>query len=227
MTISIITLFPDMFSGVFDHSIIKRAQADGHVSIRFFNLKDFGIGKHNIVDDTPYGGGVGMVLKVDVLDQAIQAARLPNMHERVILLDPKGTPYTQAIAQNYTEYDHLILVCGHYEGFDARIRNFIDDEISIGDYVLSGGEIPAMVVTESVIRLVPNVLKKDEAHRFESFSSEKGGLLEHDQYTRPREYKGAEVPEVLLSGNAAKIDEFRANNAQAITTVKRPDIVKK
>lgn len=226
MTISIITLFPDMFSGVFDHSIIKRAQEDGHVSIRFFNLKDYGIGKHKIVDDTPYGGGVGMVLKIDVLDTAIQAARLPNTNERVILLDPKGTPYTQELANGYTAYDHIILVCGHYEGFDARIENFVDEAVSVGDYVLSGGEIPAMLITESVIRLIPNVLKKDEAHRFESFSKEKDGMLEHDQFTRPREYKGLSVPEVLLSGNAAKIEEFRANNARKATESKRPDLLR-
>lgn len=226
MTISIITLFPDMFSGVFDHSIIKRAQENGHVSIRFFNLKEFGIGKHKVVDDTPYGGGVGMVLKIDVLDAAIQAARLPNTKERVILLDPKGTPYTQKIANDYSTYEHIILLCGHYEGFDARIENFVDDTVSVGDYVLSGGEIPAMLVTESVIRLIPNVLKNDEAHRFESFSLEKEGLLEHDQFTRPREYKGLSVPEVLLSGNTAKIEEFRANSARKTTKSKRPDLLR-
>lgn len=231
MRISIITLFPEIFSGVFNSSIIKRAQEDNHVSIHFYNLKDFGIGKHKIVDDTPYGGGVGMVLKVDVLDNAIQAARnsynLPDKKEKVILLDPKGEKYTQRHAQNYTHYDHLIMICGHYEGYDERVRELVDDEISIGDYVMSGGEIPAMVIAESVIRLLPGVLKHDEAHRFESFSEEKDGLLEHAQYTRPADYKGMKVPEVLVSGNFAKIEEFRANNAHATTQARRPDLLQK
>ncbi len=227
MVISIITLFPQMFEGVFNYSIIKRAQQEGHVKIRFFNLKEFGIGKHKIVDDTPYGGGIGMLLKVDVLDEAIEAARLKDKKERVILLAPTGTPYTQRTAEKLSKYDHLILICGHYEGYDARIRNFVDDEISIGDYVLSGGEIPAMVISESVIRLIPNVLSKTEAHRFESFSHEKGGVLEHPQYTRPEEYKGLKVPEVLLSGHAAKIDEYRANSAHKLTEERRPDLLKK
>lgn len=231
MTISIITLFPEIFEGVFNSSIIKRAQQDNFVKIQFFNLKDFGIGKHKIVDDTPYGGGVGMVLKVDVMDNAIQTARnsITNTHktERAVLLDPKGKKYSQSIAHSYSTYDHLILVCGHYEGYDDRIRTLIDDEISIGDYVMSGGEIPAMVIAESVIRLLPGVLKKDEAHRFESFSEEKNGLLEHAQYTRPAEYKGMKVPEVLLSGNFAKIEDFRAKNALELTNQRRPDLIKK
>ncbi len=229
MKISIISLFPDMFTGVFDSSIIKRAQQDGHVSISFFNLKDYGIGSHAVVDDTPYGGGVGMVLKVDVMDSAITAAKeaYPSKDTRVILLDPKGEQYTQKIAQDLTFHDHLILICGHYEGYDERIRQLVDQEISIGDYVMSGGEIPAMVITESVIRLLPGVLKNDEAHRFESFSEEKGGMLEHPQYTRPAEYKGMKVPEVLLSGHFAKIDEFRQETAKEITQKRRPDLLLK
>lgn len=230
MKISIITLFPDMFSGVFNASIIKRAQEDGFVTIEYFNLKDYGIGKHKIVDDTPYGGGVGMVLKVDVLDAAIQAAKNKYSEAKttqVLLMDPKGTPYTQSLAESFVTIDHIILICGHYEGYDERIRTLVDGEISIGDYVMSGGELPAMVVTESIIRLIPGVLKHDEAHRFESFSQEKDGLLEHPQYTRPAEYKGMKVPEVLTSGNFAKIDEFRAQKALEITKERRPDLIKK
>ncbi|HRN96511.1 MAG TPA: tRNA (guanosine(37)-N1)-methyltransferase TrmD [Candidatus Levybacteria bacterium] len=229
MKISIITLFPEMFTGVFGSSIIKRAQEYNHVTINFFNLKDFGIGKHKIVDDTPYGGGVGMVLKVDVLDTAIQEAKNSQkslLSQKVILLDPKGRQYTQKIAQNLTSFDHLILICGHYEGYDERVRELVDDEISIGDFVMSGGELPAMVLTESIIRLIPGVLQKDEAHRFESFSDEKKGLLEHAQYTRPAVYKDMEVPEVLLSGNFAKIDEFRAKSAHQTTRKRRPDLLK-
>jgi tRNA (guanine37-N1)-methyltransferase len=232
MKISIITLFPDIFTGVFNSSIIKRAQEDKHVEIEFFNLKDFGIGKHKIVDDTPYGGGVGMVLKVDVVDNAIQAARASyssheKYSEKVVLMDPKGKLYSQSRAESFCNLKHLILICGHYEGYDERIRELVDEEISIGDFVMSGGEIPAMVITESVIRLIPGVLKHDEAHRFESFSQEKSGLLEHPHYTRPASYKGMDVPEVLTSGNFAKIDEFRSNKAHEITVQRRPDLLKK
>lgn len=227
MIISIITLFPEMFTGIFDYSIIKRAQTDGHVKIRFINLRDFGTGKHKVVDDTPYGGGVGMVLKVDVLDKAIESAKIEGLSEKVVLLTPVGRTYHQRIAEDYALLDHIILVCGHYEGFDARISHFVDDEISIGDYVMSGGEIPAMVITESVTRLLPNVLKQTEAHRIESFSEEREGLLEHPQYTRPAEYKGLAVPDVLVSGHAAKIDDFRLNSARKLTKERRPDLLKK
>jgi tRNA (guanine37-N1)-methyltransferase len=230
MKISIITLFPDIFSGVFNSSIIKRAQQDGFVDIEYFNLKDFGQGKHKIVDDTPYGGGIGMVLKVDVLDAAIEAAKASYTGEgraKIVLMDPKGVPYSQKRAQIYAGIEHLILICGHYEGYDERVRTLVDEEISIGDFVMSGGEIPAMVITESVIRLIPGVLKHDEAHRFESFSEEKDGFLEHPQYTRPASYKDMNVPEVLLSGNFAKIDEFRANKAEEITKLRRPDLFEK
>lgn len=227
MIISIITLFPEMFSGVFDYSIIKRAQTEGHVEIRLINLREFGSGKHKIVDDTPYGGGVGMVLKVDVLDKAIESARIKGLNEKVVLLTPVGKPYHQRIAEDYSSLDHLILICGHYEGFDSRISHFVDDEISIGDYVLSGGEVPAMVITESVVRLLPNVLKQSEAHELESFSLDREGLLEHPQYTRPAEYKGHKVPEVLLSGHEAKINEFRLNSARKLTKERRPDLLNK
>ena len=242
MKISIITLFPEMFSGVFDSSIIKRAQKEGKVSIELTNLRNFGIGRHSIVDDKPYGGGVGMVLRVDVVDNAIQsvkksppaggkgrppAARLPagqGRQETVILLDPKGKVYNQQKAEELSRCSHLILVCGHYEGFDERVRHFTDESISIGDYVLSGGEIPAMVIAESVIRLIPEVLKKKEAVRVESFSQE--GILEYPQYTRPRTYKGLSVPSVLLSGNQAEVEKTRKAHAIALTKTLRPSLLK-
>ncbi len=227
MTVSIITLFPQMFESVFQYSILKRAQDEGLITIRYIDLREFGIGKHKLVDDTPYGGGTGMVLRVDVLDQAIESTRIPNTREQVILLDPKGETYSQSIAEDLATFEHLILICGHYEGFDERIRELVDKEVSIGDYVLSGGEIAAMAITESVARLLPGVLKKEDATKFESFSKESGRVLEYAQYTKPREYKGMQVPEVLLSGHFAKIDEFREKNAEEITKKRRPDLMKK
>lgn len=225
MTFTIVTLFPQMFDGIFSHSILKRAQTDGLLTIRYINIKDFGIGKHNVVDDTPYGGGVGMVLRVDVIDQAIAAARISNTQEKVILLDPKGKTYSQTSAKAYAQLDHLILVCGHYEGFDERIRSLVDEEISLGDFVLSGGEIAAMAVVESVARLVPCVLKKPDASKLESFSHDTNGLLEHAQYTRPAEYNGMKVPEVLTSGHFGKIDEYRQKDALELTKKRRPDLL--
>lgn len=227
MLISIITLFPDMFGGVFDASITKRAKEEGKVKIQLINLRDFGIGKHRIVDDTPYGGGVGMILKPDVIDAAITATKIGKGVEKVGLLDPKGEQYTQERAEELSQFNHLILVCGHYEGFDERIRSFADFELSIGDYVLSGGEIPAMVIIDSLIRLIPGVLKKDKATKHESFSHiDKERLLEHPHYTRPRSYKGQDVPEVLLSGNQKAIEDYRSGEALLLTQKKRPDILK-
>ncbi|MCL5090451.1 MAG: tRNA (guanosine(37)-N1)-methyltransferase TrmD [Patescibacteria group bacterium] len=227
MLISIITLFPEMFQGVFDYSIIKRAKEKKLVEINLVNLRDFGIGNHKTVDDKPYGGGTGMVLKVDVLEKAVANTKKGIKSEKVILLDPKGEVYDQKIAKNFSKLDHLILICGRYEGFDERIRNFIDAEISIGDYVLSGGEIPAMAITDSVVRLVKGVLPKEEATVFESFSEiENQKLLEYPQYTRPEEYKGLKVPKVLLSGNEKEIKEFRQKEALKTTKKRRPDILK-
>lgn len=222
MLISIITLFPEMFSGVFNSSIIKRAQEEGNVSIELINLRDFGIGRHKLVDDKPYGGGVGMVLRVDVLDKAIHSVRKGTKDETVILLDPKGEPYHQQKAEKLSHLSHLILLCGHYEGFDDRVRTFTDESISIGDYVLSGGEIPAMVVVESVVRLIPRVLRTREAVRFESFSQ---AMLEHPHYTRPRTYKGLSVPSVLLSGNKAEVEKTRKTQAIALTRKLRPELL--
>ena len=211
MKVSILTLFPEMFQGPFDHSIIKRAKRDKKIEIEFVNLRDFGIGRHRIVDDKPFGGGVGMVLRVDVIDQALQALKMESgklKKTKTILLDARGETFTQKRARELAELDHLILIAGHYEGVDERVHEYlVDESVSIGNYVLTGGEIPAMVIVDSVTRLVLGVLKKQEATQLESFSKEED--LEHPQYTRPAEYHGWTVPDILLSGNHKKIEDWR------------------
>ncbi len=223
MKITIVTLFPEMFAGPFDESIIKRAKEKKLIEINFVNIRDFGIGKHKLVDDTPYGGGNGMVLRVDVLKKAIENAKDNSENEKVFLLSPHGNVFNQKTAIELSKLDHLILICGHYEGFDARIRNFIDGEISIGDFVLTGGEIPAMLVADSVIRLIKGVITEGSPEK-ESFTD---SLLEHDQYTKPQEYKDQKVPEILLSGNHAKINEWRKKESLRLTSRLRPDLLKK
>lgn len=237
MLITIITLFPQFFASIFATSIIARAQKEGKIKIRILNLRDFGIGRHKIVDDKPYGGGVGMVLRVDVLNRAISSVQTKNEKsargetspkggEAVILLDPKGEPYNQQKCEEFSELEHLILVCGHYEGFDERIRTLVDYEISIGDYILSGGETAAAVVVDSITRLIPRVLKKSEARIFESFAKlEDSRILEYPQYTRPRIFKGKKVPSVLLSGNFREIEKYRTQEAKELTKKRRPDLV--
>ncbi|GIW61789.1 MAG: tRNA (guanine-N(1)-)-methyltransferase [Patescibacteria group bacterium] len=232
MKISILTLFPEMFSGPFDASIIKKARERNLVDIRLINIRDFGIGKHHLVDDTPYGGGVGMVMRVDVLHKAIQKAKdpqIPEEKEKVILLTPDGTLYTQRVAESFAQFKHLILVCGHYEGIDERIKAFVDYEISIGDFILTGGEIPAMAITDSVVRLIPGVFKTGVTES-ESFSLRgEGGkiLLEYPLYTKPAEYLGMKVPDILLGGDHAKIKEWRYEQALKKTRQKRPDLLQK
>ncbi len=221
MLITIISLFPDIFPPVLNSSILKRAQEKGKIKFQFVNLRSFGMGKYKQVDDRPYGGGAGMIFRVDVLNKAIQSVRKEKLREEVILLDPKGETYTQKRAQYLSKLDHIILICGHYEGFDERIRSIVDREISIGDYVLTGGEIPAMVVADSVTRLIPGVLKKDEAPIDESFSNSR---LEYPHYTRPKDFKGKKVPEILLSGDHKKIEEYRSKMAEKETRKKRPDL---
>lgn len=230
MIISIVTLFPQMFLGPFSESIIKNATQKKLVEINFIDIRKFGIGKHQLVDDTAYGGGVGMVMRVDVVHAAIAAARkneFTSDEEKVILMTADGNKYNQNNAKTYSSLKHLIIVCGHYEGIDERIRSYVDEEISIGDFVLTGGEIPAMLITDSVVRLVSGVLK-DEATTNESFSLSSGkelGLLEYPIYTRPEEYNGEKVPDILLSGNHAKIDEWKKQEAIKKTLRKRPDIL--
>lgn len=226
MKISIITLFPEMFTGVFSSSILKRAQERGILEIEYIQLRDFGVGTHKTVDDTPYGGGVGMVLKVDVLNSAIKSVKEKNPNVATILLDASGQTFTQEVAENLSQEKHVLLICGHYEGFDARIKKYVDQVLSIGDFVLTGGEIPAMAVIDAVARLVPGVLGKDESSKNESFSkSSAGRILEHDQYTRPETYDGQRVPEVLLSGNHKIIEEERKSSALKNTQKNRSDLL--
>jgi tRNA (guanine37-N1)-methyltransferase len=217
MHISILTLFPDMFRGPFDQSIIKRAIDKKLITIEYINIRDFAQDNYKTVDGHPYGGGVGMILRVDVVGRALQSIKKGH----VILLDAGGTPYKQSKAKELSSVNHLILICGHYEGIDERIRTLVDEEISIGDYVLTGGEIPAMVLTDSILRLIPGVLTKPEAVVHESFSEP---LLEYPQYTEPQMHNGLAVPPVLLSGNHKKIDEWRKKAALKRTRAHRPDL---
>lgn len=218
MHISILTLFPDMFSGPFDQSIIKRAVDNKLIDIDYITIRNFATDKYKSVDGHPYGGGVGMILRVDVVDRALRSIEKGH----TILLDAGGTPYKQSKAKELSALDHLILICGHYEGIDERIRTLVDEEISIGDYVLTGGEIPAMVLVDSVVRLIPGVLAKPEAIVHESFTAP---LLEYPQYTEPQIYKGLKIPPVLLSGNHKAIDTWRNNEALKRTKTRRPDLI--
>jgi tRNA (guanine37-N1)-methyltransferase len=231
MKISILTLFPEMFQGPFDHSIVKKAQEKGRIEIQFVNIRDFGLGNHKMVDDTPYGGGIGMVLRPDVLYEALQhtkASTSQSDKQATILLSASGETYTQKKALQFTTLDHLILICGHYEGVDERIKQWIDAEISIGDFVVTGGEIPAMLIADSVARLIPGVLKEG-ATQNESFSLSNGTddtYLEYPQYTKPQEFKGMKVPDVLLSGDHARINQWRLEKAKHKTQTVRPDLLK-
>ncbi|HXS14613.1 MAG TPA: tRNA (guanosine(37)-N1)-methyltransferase TrmD [Candidatus Saccharimonadales bacterium] len=229
MKITILTLFPEMFAGPFSESILKRAQEKGLLEIRLVDIRDFGEGKHKVVDDRAYGGGVGMVMKVNILDAAITSvkdAKLDKDEQKVVFLDPRGEVFTQKKAQHFSHLQHLILLCGHYEGIDERARSLIDETISIGDFVLTGGEIPAMLITDAVSRLISGVLK-DEATERESFQKIETGqqFLEHPQYTTPREYKGMGVPEVLVSGDHKKIEEWKKTESEKITQQHRPDLL--
>ena len=209
MKIDILTLFPKMFHGPFDESIIKRAMERKLVEINIHNLRDWTEDRHRTVDDRPFGGGKGMVIKVDIIDRALQELKQKNT--KVILLSPQGKTFTQKKAEELSKLKHLILISGHYEGFDERIReHLIDDEISIGEYVLTGGELPAMVITDTIVRLIPKVLD-EEAITKESFSEK--GVLDFPQYTKPQEYKGWKVPNVLLSGDHAEIEKWRKKKA--------------
>jgi len=222
MQIDILTLFPGMFKGIFEESIIKRAKASKSIKINIHNLRDWSKDKHRKVDDKPYGGGPGMVMSCQPIFDAIEDIKTKKT--KVVLLTPKGKTLNQAIAKNLAKNKHLILVCGHYEGIDERVRQrLIDEEISIGDYVLTGGEVPAMVLVDAVARFIPGVLGHADSNKDESFSSE---LLEYPHYTRPAVYKGMKVPQVLVSGNHEKIQEWRKNEARKITGQKRPDLLK-
>ena len=221
MKIDILTLFPEMFEGFINSSIIKRARENKLVEINIHNIRDYTEDKHNRVDDYPYGGGNGMVLMCQPVVDAIEAFKTDE--STVILMCPQGKPYKQDLAYQLKTKKHLILVCGHYEGFDERIRNFVDLEISIGDYVLTGGEIPAMVITDSVTRLIDGVIVK-ESYINESFNN---NLLDYPVYTKPVEYRGLKVPEVLLSGHHENINKWRKEESIKRTEIRRPDLLKK
>ncbi len=215
MRIDIITLFPKMFRGPFEESILKRAQEKHLVEIHIHDLRDWAKDKHKTVDDKPYGGGPGMILRVDVVDSALKdiKSKSLNRESRIILLSPQGKVFNQDKAKAFSKLEHLILVAGHYEGFDERIReNLIDDEVSIGNFVLTGGEIPAMVVTDAVVRLLPNVLGDEESLKDETHS--KPGYKKYPVYTRPEIYQDWKVPDVLLSGDHNKIEEWKKKQSR-------------
>lgn len=219
----IITIFPGMFASPFSESILKRAQEQGRVHIAVHDLREYTLDKHGRVDDYPFGGGAGMVMSVEPIDRAVQAVKqqVPGAH--TVLMSPSGKRFDQAKAWELAEREALILVCGRYEGVDERVRQcVVDEELSVGDYVLSGGEIPAMVVVEAVSRLVPGVIGDETCLHEESFSH---GLLEYPQYTRPRKYKELEVPEVLTSGDHKKIREWQKQEALRKTRQNRPDLI--
>lgn len=225
MKISIITLFPEVFEPILNSSILKRAQNKGKISFQLINLRDFGEGRHQVVDDKPYGGGAGMVLKAAVLTKALlSVTKKPTaVGTLVILTSASGEPYKQKNAQELSRLNHLVIVCGHYEGVDQRfIDKYVDQEISIGDFVLTGGEIPAMMIVDSITRLIPGVLEKEEATINESFTK---GLLEHPQYTRPDEFEGLKVPPELLSGNHQEIKKWREKESLKKTKKVRSDLL--
>lgn len=267
LTIKILTLFPKMFAGPFSESILKRAQEKGLVKVNLYNLRKWAKDKRGTVDDRPYGGGVGMVMMTEPIFEALKELKLKttNKNAKIILLSPRGKVWDQKKARQYSKLKELTLICGHYEGVDERVKKFIDEEISVGDYVLTGGEIPAMILVDSVVRLIPSVLGKTEATLYESFSpavsdqesvirsqssvasGREPGVgrnekrvcqspitnhwspitLEYPQYTRPENFRGLKVPEILLSGNHKNIENWRKKESVKLTKKKRPDLVKR
>lgn len=225
MLIDIITLFPEMFAGVFGESIIKRAVEKNILEVRFTQLRDFTFDKHRQVDDSPFGGGAGMVLKPEPVYRAVRdvLSKSDDVKRRIIITDPAGSVFNQAKAKELSTLDQIIFICGHYEGFDARIYDLADEMISIGDYVLTGGELPAMVIVDAVARMLPDVLGSAESAVTDSFFD---GMLGYPQYTRPRDFEGKTVPEVLLSGNHAAIKRWREEQALNLTRLRRPDLIK-
>ncbi len=220
--IAIITLFPEMFEPILNTSMLLKAQKHQLVEFSVVNLRDFGIGKRKTVDDTPYGGGAGMILKPEPIFAAVEFASKRMLQPKVLLMSPRGKPFNQLMAKEMSSVKELIILCGHYEGFDERIMSIVDAEISMGDFVLTGGEIPAMAVVDSIVRLIPGVLGDEQSNKDESFSQ---GLLEYPQYTRPEEFRGMEVPEILKSGNHAEIHKWRRGQAIKKTQLNRPDLI--
>ncbi len=223
MKITVLTLFPEMFSPVLNESIIKRAQENSLIEFSFVNFRDFSTNKHKTVDDTPYGGGAGMVLSVEPIYHALKSIE-GNENALKILLTPQGKTFKQATAKELALKEHIIMICGHYEGFDERVRELVDIELSIGDYVLTGGEIAALTIIDSVTRLIPGVLGSPESYEHDSFYTDS---LDYPQYTKPREFMGMKVPDVLLSGNHQEIAKWREEMKLKKTTERRPDLLKK
>ncbi|MFA6431179.1 MAG: tRNA (guanosine(37)-N1)-methyltransferase TrmD [Candidatus Margulisiibacteriota bacterium] len=228
MQIDILTLFPEMFKGPLSESLIKKACEKGLLSINLVNLRDFATDKHKTADDSPYGGGAGMVMKVDVISAAINKlknsnTRLPTHNaQRIIYMCPTGKTLTQQKVKELSKYEHLTILCGHYEGIDERARTLIDEEVSIGDYVLTGGELPAMVLIDAVARYIPGVVKEEASVEMDSFSA---GLLDYPSYTRPEDFNGKKVPDALLSGHHADIATWRRKESLNNTFYKRPDLL--
>ncbi|WP_308551853.1 tRNA (guanosine(37)-N1)-methyltransferase TrmD [Peptoniphilus duerdenii] len=222
MKFTTLTLFPEFIESIKGYSIIRRAIENGLISVESINIRDFAINKHGQVDDYPYGGGQGMVMMVEPVYKAIESVKTENSH--VVFLSPQGKVLNQKLIKDLSKKEHIVLLCGHYEGIDERIiENYIDEEISIGDYVLTGGEIPAMVLIDSVSRMIDGVLASSEAYEDESHMD---GLLEYPQYTRPQEFMGLKVPDVLLSGNHQEIEKYRREMSILQTKKKRPDLFK-
>lgn len=226
MKIDVLTLFPRMFEGPLGESIIGKAVDKGLLSITVSNFREYSDHKHQTVDDYPYGGGAGMLLKVQPIYDNLQAIEtsVPNTKKRVVLLDPAGKQFDQALAEEFSQEEHLIFICGHYEGYDERIRTLVTDEVSLGDYVLTGGELGAMVMIDATVRLLPDVLGNKLSAQTDSHST---GLLEHPQYTRPAEFRGMTVPEVLTNGNHKLIDEWQQKESLRRTWLRRPDMLEK
>ncbi len=220
MRIDILTLFPNMVKGPLEESILKRAQKKGLVKINVLNIRSFTHNKHRTADDASYGGGAGMVLKPEPIFEALESVKKSDV--RVVLMTPQGKRFDQAIAKGLSREKHLIFICGHYEGIDERVKRIVTDEISIGDYVLTGGELASLVVIDALVRLLPGVLGKEESIICDSFYS---GLLDYPHYTRPEEYQGMRVPKILLSGDHKRIASWRRKEALRMTLEKRPDLL--
>ncbi|WP_314209064.1 tRNA (guanosine(37)-N1)-methyltransferase TrmD [Vagococcus salmoninarum] len=226
MRIDVLTLFPKMFTGPLTESILGKAIAKEIVDVHLTDFRDFSDNKHQQVDDYPYGGGAGMLLKAQPIYASLAniAEASPKTKKRIVLLDPAGKKFDQKMAEEFAEEEHLIFICGHYEGYDERIRSFVTDEVSLGDYVLTGGELGAMVMIDATVRLLPDVLGNDESAKGDSHST---GLLEHPQYTRPAEYLGMEVPEVIRNGNHKLIAEWQLKESLRRTYLRRPEMLTK
>ncbi|WP_413525852.1 tRNA (guanosine(37)-N1)-methyltransferase TrmD [Latilactobacillus curvatus] len=225
MKIDVLSLFPDMVQNGLSQSIIGKAIDRDLIDLEVTDFRDFSVNKHNSVDDAPYGGGAGMLLRPQPIFEAMDQVNAKDpRHKRVILLDPAGVTFNQKVAEEFAQEDHLVFICGHYEGYDERIRTLVTDEVSLGDFVVTGGELGAIVMIDAISRLVPGVLGNEQSAVTDSFST---GLLEHPQYTRPPEYRGLKVPEVLMNGNHKLINEWREKMSLKRTYERRPDLLEK